>query len=195
MEILNYSAKERNRLKTFEWNSRANVVMGHRAIKMLRPICKDCQNPPEHPANWYETCPHFGADRNKMYWSYSTKIIKTPVYEEDEDGDLVVKEEQVKTKLVLVPNWTEVPADTAHSDGQAPRRCYEQKGFRYPEEIGLAPMCQFSGCGKAWPRIRTSLGDYCTELHAKLAVANELEINLVAHNPRIRAQQLREISL
>ena len=87
MERLTYSKATKDAVKTFEWAGRGNAMTGLRALKMLRPICKICQSPPEHAANWYEFCEHKGEDGLDVYWSDQPKTVRVPKYEIDEDGD------------------------------------------------------------------------------------------------------------
>lgn len=179
---LMYSEAERSRLKTFEWAGRGNTNRAMRAIKMLRPICKDCQgNADTNVPGWHEKCKHFD-DPLRKYWQLSAKTIGVTVYKEDEDGDLVIDEEATKsgtkTKYVLIPNWVEIPLRTGNYDGKGPQ-LMARKGFKLPQQVGLAPMCQFYGCGKAWPKFRCENGDYCSIGQAKLAMADEDEIILV----------------
>lgn len=194
MEIINYTEAQRKKLVKWEWQT-PNIVSGFRSVKMLRPICKECQDNPQHPVNWSEFCTHGGEDKEKyLYWSLRPKTIKIPSYEQDADGDLVLVKEDVVNKMILVPNWSDIAADLGHSDGAMPTYLHDSAGFRFPEEIGLAPMCQMYQCGKAFPRVRTTLGDYCEEYHAKIAISNERGI-LLPTNPRLRAERLAEVAI
>src|SRR5258706_9669616 len=122
-QFLKYSAADKKKLNDFGWNGRGKGSAAFRAAKMVRPICTDCQKGLDTPAGWYDVCEH------DPYWSLAPKVIKTPRYETDEDGDMILAETQVRTKMIRVPNITEVIISVRQNDGQGVQKA-RNKGFK-----------------------------------------------------------------
>lgn len=184
--IIKYSAADKKKYKSFEWAGRGKGSAALRASKMVRPICNECQVGLDTPINWFEKCEH------DPYWSLSPKVLKTPVYETDEDGDMILKQTDVRTKMLRVPNVTEVVNSARSNDGKGIEKM-QKKGFKHFPEVNLAPMCEMYGCGRPWPVVRTEYGDYCTENHAKLCVADITEVKFTVNDPRVYRQELQNV--
>lgn len=185
-QILKYSAADKKKYITFEWAGRGKGNAALRADKMVRPTCKECQIGLDTPRDWAEHCEH------DPYWSLQPKVIKTPVYATDEDGDMVLTETVTRTKMIRVPNITEVTNSVRHNDGEG-RKKMQAKGFKLVTEVGIAPMCEMYGCGKAWPVVRTEYGDYCSQGHAKLCIADITEVKFTVNDPRVYRQELQNV--
>jgi hypothetical protein len=160
-----------------------------RTIKMLRPIHAECQWP--RTPRWWEKCEQAGHD---PYFSTDKVEIREPIYDTDEDGDLVQTGEKVKTKLVKHPNITQVPLASHVGDGKAVEVCEREKGFRFMEDMGFAPLCQMYNCW-AEAKINTAWGLYCSPMHARLVAADEDGIALEVYDRAKRRKQLRAIDI
>lgn len=163
---ISYSAADKKKLKAWEWPGQ-NVATS-RSVKMVRPQCGECQQGLDTAPGWWRSCTH------DPYWSSQRKTRKIPVWKLDpETGEEVLQEETTQTRRVRVPNILEVALISRSNDGEGPRRFHSMKGYRYLPEIGLAPMCEAHGCGRAWPTVQTAQnGVYCSEAHAKMCVGD-----------------------
>jgi hypothetical protein len=194
-----YPEKMRETLKTFEWNGRGDANGAIRAIKMAQPICEICQTVEairdESPIRWtwMKDCEH-GPQGMGPYWSFSPKVINTPKIVEDEDGEFVLDSVATRTKMVLMPNIVEIPITMGFESGEGLQKAAHH-GFKVLSDIGLAPMCEMYGCGKAWPLVGTDFGNYCTEIHAKLCIADAEGVLLIINNPKKRSEQLRSLNV
>lgn len=174
-----------------------------RAIKMVRPVCKTCQIGGDELVGWWDTCEEEGHD---PYWHLQPKVLRIPIYVEDDDGDLVLDEAKTKaksrTKFIRLPNITEVLLQTQNNSGEGPTKMYKRKGFKLPRDVGARPLCEASGCGKSLPKIRTSMGDFCSVRHAKLCIANETGVMFTVwtdpNQPQakgIRTREMQEVQI
>lgn len=195
---IEYTAAQKKKLYDAGWNGRGSEVGAVRSIKMVRPICKPCQSEPYKVTTWWSVCPHRGEDGLAIYWSQWPKVIKTQVIGKDDEGDMALLNTVTRTKIVVLPNVTEVIQDEGKNIGRGPEKM-RVKGFLFMEEAKLAPMCQMYGCGRSWPTVRTEeYGDYCSEYHAKLCVATAegivmTEIIRSKKAEQVRKAQLREV--
>lgn len=167
--------------------ARQNRVL--RSIKMAQPIHPECQWP--RRKNWWVGCEEKG---HEPYVTKSIRLIEEPVYETDDEGDLVLKETKTKQKVVIRPNVTQVPLDMAINDGRGPDKFARDKGFRQLEEVGFAPMCQLHDC---WlpAKLTCEFGEYCSKEHARMVGAMEEGIALEVLDARKRRAQLRAVEV
>jgi hypothetical protein len=169
--------------------------MGMRALKMIRPICQECQSQDDAPGWWYRCIdkghqPYFSADRE----DFKTKR-KT---ERDEDGDLVITGE-VKVPIIIQggPNLAQVLLTGRHNaDQHTAMRKARGKGFREPQELGLDPFCDAFNC---WSQDDLQdyegLGRYCSKDQAKAVAADQRHIKLEVLNDEQKVNQWAEISV
>src|SRR5438132_1286087 len=178
---ITYSAKERKELQTIEWAGSGDRGGALRAVKMVRPICDICQALGlDTPLFWFRTCEHGPEQKKSPYWTMKPHTRKVPTYtpvldaEGKETGEFIKGEVVARVTFTLEPNITEVIKSVRFGGGMLPEQMAGNKGFKYFHELGLAPMCEFKGCGKAWPTVRTNEdGDYCSLIHAKLVYAEQ----------------------
>lgn len=171
-----------------------------RTIKMLAPVCASCQE--RNLRNWWERCQH------NPYFSPSPRRISVPVLacvvcgEEVSPGtafhcdqtNFEVRGSKETVQTEMVANTREVPVDEGNLSGRAVERA-RSKGWKMPEELGIAPMCQFQGCWNPNPKVRTSWGDYCSEVEARIIGHGQTGEAVEVHSQRKRNQQLMEVSL
>lgn len=186
-----YKPTDRKNLIAFEWGGRGHGTGAVRALKMVRPICKLCYLGPDTPSDWHQKCEH------DPYFSKKPHIKKVDIFEiQDVDGvdREVLTGTETRTFLVKEPNITEVVASVRSNDGQGPAK-KRRYGFRELPEVGYAPMCEMYGCGKAWPEIGTAHGNYCSENHAKLCIADALEVKFTINRPELRRQEMQAVNI
>ena len=152
-----------------------NLRMGHRSVKMLRPICRDgCQDGAEVPWDWYASCPH------DPYVGKREKRTQVPLYSEPhEDGSVTIQGMEERASWEPFPNFAEITVSTRVNSGQGVEKA-RRKGFILPEELrsplyprGLAPMCQFRGCQWQEGLREYRYGTFCRELEARLVAFDE----------------------
>jgi len=159
-------------------------------VKMVRPTCRECQGP-DAPANWWANCGH------DPYFTKKPHIKKVERYETELIDGVereVLAGTDTRTYLVREPNITEVVVTARANDGRGVEK-KQRYGFKQLPDIGYAPMCEMYGCGKAFPTVDTQYGVYCSENHAKLCVADILEIKFTINRPDIRRQEMAAINL
>lgn len=187
---LEYSTADKKKLKTFQWTGGVSDERARRAIKMLKPVCFECQGNTWPPVpGWWNDCPH------RPYERLVPKKVRIESYIEDEDGDIVLDEEatkrSMKTKMVLVPNIVEVIYHIQLNDHQGPLKFQTLKGFKQMHEAGYAPMCEAYGCGRAWPTFKSDeFGTYCSQKHAQQCALKEAEMfSLAGYSSDVGEQQ------
>lgn len=160
-----------------------------RSIKMAQPIHSDCQWPRRKA--WWVGCEEKG---HEPYITKQTRLIEQPVYDVDDEGDMVLKETKTKQKVVVRPNLVQVILDVGHNDGRGPDRFAKEKGFRQLEEVGYAPMCQLFDC---WlpATVTCDFGEFCSKDHARLVGAHDEGIALEVLDARKRRAQLRAVEV
>lgn len=170
---LRYTAADKKKLRAWEWQGSTATS---RAVKMARPQCSVCQVGKDTKPEWWKTCDH------DPYWSSQRKVRTTPVWKINEaTGEEELVEETSTTRRVRVPNIVEVPLTKRANSGKGPVLFQVFKGFRYLPDIGLAPMCETHGCGKAWPSVATRGGNFCSEEHARAVLMDEEGVNTVSY--------------
>lgn len=167
--------------------ARSNRVL--RVVKMLQPIHPECQHP--YRRGWWTACEEAG---HEPYLTKQEVDVSTPVYDHDEDGDLVLVDTKTKRKLVVHPNIVQVPLSRGVGDARAPERFAREKGFRHMEEMGYSPLCQMLNCWQE-AKLVTNWGEFCSTEHARLVAADEDEIALEVYDQRKRNRQLRAIDI
>lgn len=200
MERIEYTAAQKKNLVTFEWAGRGDHAQsGLRAVKMARPICEQgCQGSMDSALRWMDTCKHGPAEKDgSPYWRMRQHIKKVAAYEPvlDAEGDPTgeyMGKTETRMFFTLEPNITEVVYSMSHNSGTGVQDSIFWKGFKFLPEIGVAPMCELKGCGKAWPDVRTlDFGDYCTIDHARLVGARLQVVQLPANDEKKRREMLR----
>lgn len=213
MRYIEYTAAEKKKLITWEWAGRGDSISGLRAIKMARPICdKGCQSGLDTVSGWWLDCKHGPEEKDgSPYWRFRQHTKKVDVFAPVLDADGNPTDEFSGTKdtrvfFKLEPNITEVVYDIGIGSGQNPGMFARTKGFVLLGDIGVAPMCELKGCGKAWPTVLVSAytvatGDlsvqfaearFCSERHARLAGARNQNVFLPTNNPAEATRLLQD---
>ena len=134
------------KLKGLHRAGERELGVGHREIKMLRPVCSICA-PRETPWGWWNDCTH------EPYIGEKGETFTENIYEDDPDGGRVITGTNKKVVLRPYPNFVPVPQVTRLSSGQGPEYKRRLNGFILPQELsceaypnGIAPCCEFYGC-------------------------------------------------
>lgn len=145
---------------------------GYRTIKMAYPRCLECQPMYGDTPGWWYLCerkghnPYFTPDH---YGEKSVEELGPP----DADGaQEVIRTKTIKVKILGGPNIKPMPYTGRHNTAMA-MQMYRGKGYRLPEEIGVAPMCQYSESGRDCyaqdgTQIKDSSGRVVQTLHLRV---------------------------
>ena len=160
-----------------------------RTLKMGQPIHPECQWP--RTERWWVRCEEAG---HEPYITKQEREFSIPVYETDEDGDMVLKETKTKRKVIVRPNIVQVALDDDHNDGRGPEKFAKTKGFRQLEELGYMPMCQLYDCWMP-STVKCEFGEFCSKEHARMVGALAEGVALEVLDRRKRRAQLRAVEL
>jgi hypothetical protein len=160
-----------------------------RMLKLVAPDCAPCTEGP-HAADWFRTCPH------DPYFHTQDAPEVVEEREPQPDGTYVVTERKTVYRVRRMPNLRQIPHSTRHL-GFALRKKL-RKGFAFPEQLGIAPFCQFGDCWsqdipERWRG--TVHGDYCSEDHARVMSAQHESVPLeIGDEPGARAKRERQLA-
>jgi hypothetical protein len=177
-------------LKLLHGPSRSDLFPGMRCIKVFRPKCETCQRGRLTAARWWETCEH------EPYFTTFYIPITEDETRMDENGDLEVIGQKTKKIKRQVPNTGQVMLDIGANSGEGLRKAKEEKGFKEPEEMGYAPICQYRDCWTDNPSHKHArYGDYCREMELRVIAAQIQGIKLEQNIAEKRAQQLASVAI
>lgn len=172
--------------------------LGMTDIVVAQPICPKSQirgrmvngryEPPEvglgdendqlSGPGWVNRCIAKGHD---PYWSTRQRVITRMTSKIDEEGDEVpVRKEILITDRML--NVTSVSTSTRVGSGNA--LAWKQKYFAYKpiSDFGYAEVCHLSRCQKPITIVSKAYGQFCSEEHLSVCVADEEEKVLTRTN-------------
>lgn len=210
---------EAKRLKEFKPAKvfRAESKYPLRSVKMIRPICEECQSA---GLGWWENCSHDPYHRLKPI---VTRTEKTEVDPETGLVTILGRETKVQ-KYVHIANVEQAFLMLRINSGFGVEAALA-KGFKFPQDVqptlptgdddpefdGYAPMCEFQNCYIANPTVRarhSSLSEnrmipverqtahYCSANHAKLAKQRDTEnVTREVYDATKRREQLDAVSL
>ena len=193
---------EKKALTELKWTRRGRnrLNLAWRAVKMVVPQCDICQETQQ--PRWWENCEHNPYIQN-VREDVVTRVIQCQVCKRDvPEGtiehcgmqEFIQTGEVVKPKFRPQPNTREVRIDDSANSGQS-FTLARNKGWKLPQDLGIAPMCEFSRCYEPNPKVHTSFGEYCCQEEAKLvALVNDREA-VEIFDMRHRQQQLRNVNL
>lgn len=170
-------------------NDGSSQTYGIRVIKMSPPRCKVCTDG-LHRNDWYASCPH-----DPYFHEQEVPEVKE-IREDQGDGTYIVTDRKEVIRVRQMPNLVQVPRSNRHATQFEKKR---RKGWRLPEEIGVAPFCQFLGCWSQDIQFRSTFyGDYCSQTHALIPMADAmkkvLEVPNSSEGRNKRRSQLGELN-
>lgn len=175
-----------------------------RTIKMLRPVCPEtinldtgtaspgCETKEKDFGAWWIKCEEKG---HNPYVQAFERPVRTPVIEEQENGRKLIVGYTEEIELKESPRTTQVPLGTRFNSGSLLEEKKFFHGYKYPEELGYAPMCEFRNCFAPNPEVKTRYGAYCREEEARMVTADQRHVVLEVMNPEKRATQIEEINV
>jgi len=118
----------------------------NRALKMVKMIqarCNICNPRGQGRRGWWERCSH------DPYFHIEEKPGASE-FKELEDGT-IVKLDKPETQYEKVPNWKQIPDTPAVSSGRTVQ-IQRERGSKFPEELGYAPICDYFNCWEPNPK-------------------------------------------
>ena len=196
-------ATAKSNLKEIPWE-RVGVRLNTpaRSIKMLNPVCPEtvdqntgnaapgCETK-EGPA-WWLKCVEKGHD---PFHQQKEVRKRERITETTEDGRTIVKGYEETIELEITPRVAQVPLSIRTQSQQMVEEKRFFHGYKYPEELGYAPMCEFRNCFAPNPTFKTRYGNYCSENEARMMAADSRHVVLEVLNQDKRREQLEGINI
>lgn len=184
-------------LKVIPWErTGVRLATGGRTIKMIQPVCPNaavgagCADK-EYGA-WWVKCEEAG---HNPYYQVEEVKTQIPIISESESGRKLVTGHEEEIELVESVRTNQV----AYYNRVNSKQGVEQKrffhGWKLPEEMGYAPMCEFRNCYAAFPEVKTRYGNYCNEEEARMVIADERHVVLEVMLPDKRQDQIEGIAI
>jgi hypothetical protein len=114
-------------------------------VKMIQARCVLCNPKGQGKRGWWDTCPH------EPYTSMVPAEPPKPKYEEQADGTFIEVGMEVG-KYVKRPNFKQI-ADEAKVLSGRMIQIQRERGSKFPEELGYAPICDYNNCWEPNPSI------------------------------------------
>lgn len=160
-----------------------------RTIKMFKPGCNaehmglegvNCQN---KGGQWWVGCEH------DPYFNVYDKTVREPVIEENEQGELEIVRYVEKIIRIKTPRTAQVHLTIRSNSGLGVEK-KRVRGYKFLEEKGYHPVCQFLNCWDPNVRFRTEYGDYCSRDEAAINYLVEEGIAYEVYSPKVARAQL-----
>jgi hypothetical protein len=174
------------KLKTIQYTNHDSLNRPARTLKMVRPVCAICSVERGHEL-WWKNCPH------QPYFSILEDVRVEFVTETNEDGEEILVQTEGKPIRKMRPNYSQVPYEDKIYSGRGPAWSIEH-GFKDPQELGYAPLCEYYNCWTPFPKYKTGWGAYCTADQARI-MNLRLEGFPIHTDPKVRRRQLDSVSL
>lgn len=170
-----------------------------RTAKMIAPRCAvhfPGDNSVSPFSNWVANCE---AEGHNPYVRVNTVENRRPKLETQEDGRVLVVGEEVELEYHENPNWEQVPDELGVYSGRGVANS-QARHYKFPEELGYAPFCDYYNCGEQNPKFNTRFGRYHSRQEAALIALrldygpqNETEVQFNQGTDQRRAdRQLRD---
>lgn len=184
-------------LKVIPWERQGiRLATGGRTIKMLQPVCPNaavgdgCENK-EYGA-WWVACEQNG---HNPYFQIEEVKHQTPIVSESESGRKLVTGHQEEVELIETVRTNQVALYERVNSKQGVEDKRFFHGWKMPEDMGYAPMCEFRNCFAPFPEVKTRYGAFCSEEQARMVIADERHVVLEVMLPDKRADQIEGITI
>lgn len=169
---------------------RGNLGRPLKMVKMISAHCQECdphgtdQRHNIYDTSWIETCPH------DPYMHREQRTVVRPKIEERDGKEYIVGDE-VEVETWLEPNWTQLPDDEKIGSGGFVAQAVAM-GYKFPDELGFAPFCDYKDCWAQNPKFRTRYGAFCRRDEAALLTLRSQQkptyVNIDTDADRLREQ-------
>lgn len=155
--------------KVYVKTSSGGLNRPQRMVKMVQARCRICNEGGHGKRGWWEKCPH------DPYFRLEA-LPRDPLadLEEQEDGTFVEKADKGPDKYIRVPNMKQIPLEEKSASGKMVQIQLE-RGSKFPEDLGYAPICEFRNCWEPNPKWHTRRGNYHTRDEAAIIDLRETE--------------------
>jgi len=115
-------------------------------VKMIQARCGKCNPKGQGKRGWWESCPH------EPYFTVREEEVKIPKLETTADGRTLKVGEEVEIEYHRTPNWKQIADDPKVASGRMVQ-IQRERGSKFPEELGYAPVCDYYNCWESNPTI------------------------------------------
>ena len=106
-------------------------------VKMIQARCRICSPMGQGKRGWWETCEHDP-------YNHFEPIPEPDAMVEKEDGTFEAVSQPPK-RFKKVPNWKQIADDPKVASARMVRIQLE-RGSKFPEDLGFAPVCDYYNC-------------------------------------------------
>jgi len=129
--------------------SRGGLNRPMKAVKMVQPRCDKCNPRGQGKRGWWNRCPH------EPYFTVHEEPIVKPKLEEQPDGRVLKTGEETEIEYHREPNFKQIVDDPKVSSGRMVQ-IQRERGAKFPEEVGYAPICDYLNCWEPNPKIEAT---------------------------------------
>jgi len=181
------------KLKGMRQATGREIELGHREVKMLRPICDVCApNTKRVAPGWEKNCPHH------PYIGTKTETVTERVYEDGPDGTRVVTGSTSTTTERPWPNFVQIATTLRINSGQGVEKA-RAKGYILPTELvddafpdGIAPFCEMSNCFVQEGLKEYPTGTFCRAVEAAHVYEDERGVTIEFYDQGRRRDQVAD---
>lgn len=147
--------------KVYVRPSRATLNRPLKMVKLVQPRCKKCNPGGKGRYEWWLKCTH------DPYVTTHEEYITIPKLEEQPDGRILKVGEDTEVEYHIEPNMKQVADDEKVASGRMVKIQME-RGAKFPEELGYAPICDYNNCWEPNPSFHTRRGNFHTRDEAAI---------------------------
>lgn len=129
--------------------SRGGLNRPMKMVKMAQPRCNRCNPRGQGKRGWWDKCPH------DPYFTVREDVITKPVLEKTEDGRTLKVGETTEIEYHREPNFKQIADDPKVASGRMVQ-IQRERGAKFPEELGFAPICDYLNCWEPNPKIHAT---------------------------------------
>ena len=134
-------------LKHNEQFSKGGLNRSLKMVKMIQARCQICNPHGQGKRGWWDKCTH------DPYFRIEA-VPGASEFKELEDGT-IVKLPEPDVTYRKVPNWKQIADSPAASSGRMVQ-IQRERGTKFPEELGYAPICDYYNCWEENPKVVAS---------------------------------------
>ena len=116
-------------------------------VKMVGALCKICNPKGQGKRGWWDKCTHDP-------YTHVEEVPGASEFKKLEDGT-IVKLDKPETEYREVPNWKQIADDPKVSSGRMVQ-IQRERGSKFPEELGFAPICDYLNCWETGPQVHAN---------------------------------------